>query len=893
MEKARQWEKIKDLFGKALESEPEQRAAFLRDACGTDDDLRDEVESLLAAHIEAGDGLGALSQNPWLSHFAENIPAPDSVGPYRLIRKLGEGGMGQVWLAEQTEPVRRNVALKLIRSGLFRDGLLQRFNAERQSLAMMDHPSIARVFEAGSTPAGQPYLIMEYVPGLPITEFCDQKKLKIRERLELFIQACEGVQHAHQKAIIHRDLKPANILVMEIDGRPVPRIIDFGLAKAAGPALTEDPMVTQEGTFVGTPGYMSPEQADPGGRDVDTRTDVYSLGVILYVLLSGSLPFDTKKQPLHEVLRQLREEDPPRPSVRFGAAIHEESSVATAARREADPAHLLSALRGDLDSIAMKALEKDLARRYGTPSDLAADIGRYLRNEPVIARPASAGYRLRKYARRQRLGVSAAMAFVFLLAGFAVTQAIQVRRITRERDRADSAMQFMTGMFKVSDPGESRGNTITAREILDRASANIESGTIADPELRAEMMDVMGQVYGNLGLYGRAESLLKNAVDLRTRVLGFRHPRTLTSMDELGWVLNREGHYKEAEPLQRKTIDLRRKSLGPQHPDTLRSMTNLASTLVQEGHYPGAEQLQRQALDLQRRSPGPEHPDTLRSMTNLGNTLYRAGRYKEAEKLQRETLEIQRRVLGGEHPDTLRSASNLANTLVRLGRYADAESLQRETLDQRRRVLGPEHPDTLVTTTDLAVSLKRQGHYPEAEKLERDTLGIQRRVLGPEHPSTLMSMNNLASTLNMQNRYAEAEQLLREALDIQRRTLGAEHPETLRSMVNLASSLRKQGRYAEAEKLGRQALDIRLRVLGPDHQDTALSEYNLAIVEEYVGKSEEALRLLRESVDHGLSTANSLTIEKDPDFKLLHGQPGFDALIAHINERAAGGGKAK
>ncbi len=449
MEKARQWEKIKDLFWKALESEPEQRAAFLRDACGTDDDLRDEVESLLAAHIEAGDGLGALSQNPWLSHFAENIPAPDSVGPYRLIRKLGEGGMGQVWLAEQTEPVRRNVALKLIRSGLFRDGLLQRFNAERQSLAMMDHPSIARVFEAGSTPAGQPYLIMEYVPGLPITEFCDQKKLKIRERLELFIQACEGVQHAHQKAIIHRDLKPANILVMEIDGRPVPRIIDFGLAKAAGPALTEDPMVTQEGTFVGTPGYMSPEQADPGGRDVDTRTDVYSLGVILYVLLSGSLPFDTKKQPLHEVLRQLREEDPPRPSVRFGAAIHEESSVATAARREADPAHLLSALRGDLDSIAMKALEKDLARRYGTPSELAADIGRYLR---LCRDPSHSGppHHPRTRPRRQRHAVHDRH-----------VQGLRPRRIAgqhhhRPRNPGQGLRQYRIGNDR--RPGASRGD---------------------------------------------------------------------------------------------------------------------------------------------------------------------------------------------------------------------------------------------------------------------------------------------------------------------------------------------------------------------------------------------------------------------------------------------------
>ena len=376
------WNNAKAIFAAALEHDAGKRDAFLRTACGQDESLRLEVESLLSAY-DTSDG---LSTPPWPDHpGAAPTVEGRTIGPYRLIRKLGEGGMGQVWLAEQTAPVRRQVALKLVRVGIYDDAVLRRFQAECQSLAMMDHPSIAKVFDAGATPDGQPFLVMDYVQGEPITDYCNRKRLTIRERLELFLAACEGVQHAHQKAIIHRDLKPANLLVVEANGRPTPRIIDFGLAKAVTPEVDDQRMLTRLGTFVGTPGYMSPEQAGADTHDVDTRTDVYSLGAMLYELLTGTLPFaERRNRPLDEVLRQLRDEDPPRPSTRTGA-----TSATTAEERGTEPRQLTRQLRGDLDSITMKALERDRARRYGSPAELADDVRRYLLNEPILARPAS------------------------------------------------------------------------------------------------------------------------------------------------------------------------------------------------------------------------------------------------------------------------------------------------------------------------------------------------------------------------------------------------------------------------------------------------------------------------------------------------------------------------
>jgi serine/threonine protein kinase len=832
-----QWPKIKEIVGAALEREPGERTAFLDQACSSDAALRAEVESLIAAHAASDE----LSESPWAATVVDPTGVPKNVGPYRLIQTLGVGGMGHVWLAEQTEPVHRRVALKLIRAGMYDAALLQRFLSERQSLAIMEHPTIAKVFDAGTTPEGQPYFAMEYVDGLPITQYCDRKKLGIRERLKLFMQVCDGVQHAHQKAIIHRDLKPSNILVTEVDGKPTPRIIDFGLAKATVPHAVGQTLFTHVGAFLGTPGYMSPEQADPNLRDIDTRTDVYSLGVVLYELLTGYLPFDTtqwKKQRLDEVLRHLRETDPERPSTKVGANRATSTARAEARGTETE-AELVSALRGDLDWITLKALEKDRERRYGTPSALAADIERYLQHQPVEARPASAMYRLRKYARRNRVAVAVVSGAALLLIAFAVMQGIQLRRITRERDRADRITQFMSNMFKVSDPSEARGNSITAREILDKSSKDIDTGLSNDPELQAKMMSTMAVTYRGLGLYSRAQALQERAVAIQKRTLGPEHPDTLRSMTALANILSDEGHDEDAEKLMRQTLELERKVLGPRNPDTLRAVNALAATLYDEGHFPEAEKLFRETLEIQTQVLGPEHQDTIGSMNDLASTFSHEAKEGEAEKLYRQTLEIRRRTLGPDHPDTLASMMNLGNILNQESQYVEGESVCRETLDIQRRVLGPEHPDTLMTMNNLATALNGTGHYAEAEKLRRETLEIRRRILGPEHPYTINNLGALALELSRQQRYREAEELFREEI----RT---------------------------ATKTKRQDL-------------IGAGWYDFACGATIAGRQREAFEYLRQAIDLGGQAPDD--IASDPDLKSLHGDPRFEALLTRARSR--------
>jgi eukaryotic-like serine/threonine-protein kinase len=737
------WQQVKDLLGQALQLTPEERGAFLDEVCNSDPELRAEIVSLLSEQEVVQSKF--LQSPPLVKDTGSNGDEgrePDSAlraglifaERFELIRKLGEGGMGQVWLAEQTAPVRRPVALKLIKAGMYDESVVKRFRAERQSLAIMDHPAIAKVFDAGTTPQGQPYFVMEYVPGLPLTEYCDQKKLKIADRLELFIQACEGVQHAHQKAVIHRDLKPANILVVELDGKPVPRIIDFGLAKATTPQLDGETFFTQVGHLVGTPGYMSPEQADPDAKDIDTRTDVYSLGAVLYVLLAGSQPFDTKpgeKLPLHELLRKLREEEPPSPSARVSG--DRETSSATAQARSTEPQQLASLLRGDLDWITMKALEKDRARRYGTPSELAADIRRYLNHEAVSARPASTGYRLRKYIRRhQALVAGVAAVFLVLVAGVAVStiEAIRARQARQAalRDR-DLAQRRFDDVHKL------------AREVI----FNLQNQLAAIPgttQVRKDLVAVAINYLDALAKDATADQSLQ--AELAVAYLRIGDIQGSPQWQNLGDLPAAQASYTKAERLARELV--------AQQPSG-RAKGLLSEVLVAQAdadmHANQPEKGAPKAMEALTlaRERAQSDPANKEAQFQLGHALNNAARFSEMKDSIRY-LEEEASVFEGmraHDPDNLDWPRNaaLAHKYI-AGKLLSSndpdgafEHLKRaEELDESSVRAVPNNPEYRM---DLSIDLSQWGEYYEQKKdmakaiqYTRASLSIRRELVSAD-----------------------------------------------------------------------------------------------------------------------------------------------------------------
>jgi non-specific serine/threonine protein kinase/serine/threonine-protein kinase len=766
-----------------------------------------------------------------------------SIGPYRLVKLLGEGGMGEVWLAEQNEPIHRAVALKLIKAGMDTKTVIARFESERQALAMMDHPNIARVFDGGSTPEGRPYFVMEFVPGIAINRYCDKHELTLQQRLELFMDVCDGVQHAHQKAIIHRDLKPSNILVHDRDNKPVAKIIDFGLAKAVAtsPRVADQTMFTQVGAVVGTPEYMSPEQTDLTGGGIDTRTDVYSLGVILYELLTGVLPFEN--EALHgsspqEIVQKLRDVDPPRPSTRVRSLG--DTSKTLAEHRKMEPRVFAYRLSGELDWITMKALEKERSRRYGSASEFSADIQRYLKSEPVLAGPPSASYRAKKFIFRHRFGMAiGTILFVFLVV-FAATVAIQARRIAKERDRANRAAatsrrvsDFMADMFRVPDPDEAKGNSVTAREILDKASMEIETGLANDPEVQARLMYTMAKTYQGLGLATQSLSLDQRALEIRRRVLGPRNLDTINTMNALGIDEYYQGRYDEAEKMFREVLQLRREVSGNENRDTLGAMANLSATYQVQGRYAEAEALQRELLATRSRMFGPEHNDTIESMLLLANTLNSQHKEADAEKLLRDAYEIQKRKLGTDHPDTLMAMTNLAATLKDEKRYAESSTLYEEALPIQRKVLGDEHFMTLSTRVALAEILMGEGDYAGAEKSFREMRELDQRVLGPNHPRAIEHMDDLGITLAHEHKNIEAEQVLGGAL-----------------------------RLAEKSKVDNVAPD---------------AWYALATGAAIEGNRDEALDRLEKAFEHGYRDVEA--VQSDDDWKSFRGDSRFEAIL--------------
>jgi eukaryotic-like serine/threonine-protein kinase len=805
------------------------------------------------------------------------------IGPYKLLQKIGEGGFGVVYMAEQEQPVRRTVALKIIKPGMDTSEVIARFESERQALALMDHPQIARVLDVGATDSGRPYFVMELVKGVPITEFCDKNHLEPEARLKLFVDVCHAIQHAHHKGIIHRDIKPTNVMVTLHDGVPVVKVIDFGVAKAIVQKLTEKTLFTAYGQMVGTPAYMSPEQAEMSGLDIDTRSDVYSLGVLLYELLTGTTPLEAERlraAAYAEMQRLICHEEPPRPSTRLSSLG--DSATVVAGNRGLDVKRLEQVLSGDLDWVVMKALEKDRNRRYSTPGNFAEDIERYLQHEAIQARPPSKIYRLKKLAQRNRGAVvTAAVVALALLAGTAVSvwQALRATHAeaaakaaaVAERQAKDEALIAATAERTAKDKAVAReadikavlgfvedrifaaarpegqagglGHNVTLRKAIEAALPYVQKSFPSQPLIEARLRLTLGQSFFFLGDARTAAQQEEAARTLFTRNLGPDHPDTLKSMNALATSYDALARHDEALNVNEQTLALRKARLGPDDPDTLASMHNLATTYYFLGRYDEAIKLYQQTIALRRSKLGPDDFETQKSMHNVAMCYSVLGRYAEALKIYEELLASFTRKFGPHSHYTLQAQNGVAICEYALGRQAEALKLREETVKIAKVGLGADHPDTLMYMDNLSLSYDAARRDADALKLRVETLALKRAKLGPDHPSTLDSLYGLAMTYSKLARYTEAVVLNEETLALQRAKLGVDNPSTLQTMYELANSYDGVGRHTEALKLREETLALAKTRLGPDHRDTMIYMAGLANSQDAAGRHAEALKL--------------------------------------------------
>ena len=879
-----QKQRIREIFLAACEKPPEQRADFVRRASGDDELVRHEVESLLTNDTEAD----AFLQTPALgATFGKAHPAsllarqavarkrgpadtatpprptdrrmPERIGQYRILDLLGEGGMGTVYRAEQERP-RRVVALKVIRSGVDSREMLQRFEHEGQVLGRLQHPGIAQIYEAGTTDAGrgpQPFFAMEFVRGRSLMDFVEHRGLSLAQRLDLFARICDAVQHAHENSVVHRDLKPGNILV---DDSGQPKVLDFGVARVTNADIRTTTLHTAAGQLVGTLAYMSPEQVAGDSSRIDARSDVYALGVLLYEMLSGRVPFDVSRQTIPQAARMIAEDEPTALS-----SIHR-------------------AYRGDIETIVAKSLEKDEARRYESAAALATDVRRYLSQEPIAARPASAFYQLRKFAGRNRALVAGVVATMVMLViavvgtSYGLVQAnAQRRQAESDRNRAREAemlaeqrrrqaeasalqaareaaktkavLDFLTNdLLGAADPRRTTNRETTVKEVLDAASAKIEGRFADEPLTEATIRMTLGATYQLLGEYGPAETHLVRALELHRAELTEDDPALLESIGALAELHRHQSRFEEAEGLLADAVRLARRLQGDENPNTIARRNDLALLYRDMGRFEDAQRELTEVYQSSLRALGPEDELTLVAMTNLAKANRSIGRYEEAEALFRDALAAKRRVLGDRHPYTLACLASLAVLLDEQRRFDEAEPLLVEAVVGYRQTLGEEHSYTLRTAHALALLYRDQHRYEQAEPLLLQTLDAQRRTLGDDHNDTLTSMTTLGALCQDQGRLVEAEALLTEALERRRRTLGAEHPSTLMSMHYVASLMHEQRRYAEAADLLVETLAGRRTTLGDDHPYTIAAMGSLAKTYGELGRCADAEALVGEIV---------------------------------------------
>jgi len=831
----------------------------------------------------------------------------DLIDRYKLLEELGEGGMGTVWMAEQKEPVKRRVALKIIKLGMDTKQVVARFEAERQALAMMDHPHIAKVLDAGATSTGRPYFVMEYIKGIPILEYCDHEKVDTKARLELFTSVCHAIQHAHQKGIIHRDIKPTNVLVTMHDGVPVTKVIDFGIAKATNSELTSKTLFTEHRQMIGTPAYMSPEQAEMSGLDIDTRSDIYSLGVLLYELLTGTTPFDMKDllaKGYAEMMRTIREDEPHKPSTRISTLG--DTGTRTALERRVDLKKLGTLLRGDIDWIVMKCLEKDRTRRYETANGLAADIKRHLANEPVTAGAPSASYRLRKFVKRNRVQVLAGGAVVVALLLGVVAFAWQAKEASEQRDAAVLAKDAEAEQRRIADLARAEAvkqqGIAEAQEAEAKKQAEEARKQEAEAKKQAAIAEAVAKFQtdmlaavdpSQLPVDPVTKEPLKDAVTVlqamtaAVKVLdgGNLEDQPLVEANvrnTIGTTLRSLARYADAEPNLRKSLELRRAVLPAGHPDIALSLNHLAQLLLDENRLAEAEPLIRETLEIDRASLPAGHPGIAQGLNHLAGLLQARNNLAEAEPLYREALQIKRAALPAGHPHIAIGLVNLASLLQDQDKLAEAEPLLREAVTILRAAHPAGHPNIASALNNLAKLLEAENKLAEAEPLMREALEIRRRALTAGHPEIAQSLYNLGLLLRGRGKPADAESCLREALEVGRAALRVGHPHIAYYLSGLAGLLQVQNRLAEAEPIMREAVEIGRAALPATDVSLLASECWLVDLYAQQGKRDQAVSSIREWFE----SRRSALPEDSPERAGLLGYFGLSLLTLEALDEA-------
>ena len=833
---ADRWTQIQTLFAAALERPPGAREAFLRTACGDDPDLLAEVRSLLAADADGHPLLDSLALDA-IALPTDLLPdgilpaEGERVGPYRIVRPLGRGGMGAVFLAERADgQFEQQVALKLIRGGAASGQIVQRFQSERQILARLQHPYIARLLEGGLTEDGRPYFAMEYVDGVPFDQYCDAHDASISERIQRFRMVCEAVQYAHRRLVVHRDLKPSNILVTN-DGTV--KLLDFGIATvlAGEDGVRANPGRTQTGHAVMTPAYAAPEQVRHA--PVTTATDVYALGVVLYEVLAGQRPFDLSDCSPAEMERIVTEQTPPPPS-----------AIAPPNRRRL--------LRGDLDTIVRKALRKEPERRYASAEQLADDVQRHLDGRPVTAQPDTLGYRTRKFVQRHRASVTATTLVVLLIAalvGFYTTRLAQERdRARREAATATQVSDFLQELFAVSDPSASGGDPLSARALLDQGAARIQRDLADQPLVQARMMQIMGEVYQNLGAFDASAPLLKRSLALRRQSPGAAPLDIASSLNSLAILKQEIGAYTTADSLFRAALAIQQDRLGPQAPAVAATLHNWGTLLHVQAQYDRADSLFQRALAIRTEQFGTADPRTASTLNERATLRFDQGNLEDAEALYRQTLEVRRAHFDGDHPEVAASLNNVAMVLRHKSQFDEAETLYRDALAMRERLYNGPHPDVAHTLNHLARLYYNRGDYAAAEPIARRALAMRIEVFGEEHMETTASMGSLASILGGRGRHDEQATLYRRALAITQTNLGPEHPYAAALSYSLASALHDGGHRTEAERHYRQSLALHRQLFPDGHANTAYPLLRLGALLTETGRAAEGEPLLREAV---------------------------------------------